>query len=54
MPLWFIQSGKEKHRVEIFRPGEEVVVLSDGDILSIPDLLPGFEVPVSDLWSPEF
>ncbi|NES21352.1 MAG: Uma2 family endonuclease [Symploca sp. SIO3E6] len=44
----------EKHRVEIYRPGEEVVVLGDGDVLSIPDLLPGFEVAVSDLWSPEF
>ena len=44
----------EKHSVEIYRPGEEVVVLGDGDVLSIPDLLPGFEVAVSDLWSPEF
>ena len=44
----------EKHRIEIYRPAEEVVVLGDGDILSIPDLLPGFEVAVSDLWSPEF
>ena len=44
----------QKHRVEIYRPGEEVVVLGDDDILSIPDLLPGFEVAVSDLWSPEF
>ena len=44
----------EKHRVEIYCLGEEVVVLGDGDVLSIPDLLPGFEVAVSDLWSPEF
>jgi len=44
----------QKHRVEIYRQGEEMVVLGDGDILSIPDLLPGFEVAVSDLWSPEF
>ena len=44
----------QKHRVEIYRQGVEVVVLGDGDILSIPDLLPGFEVAVSDLWSPEF
>ncbi|NEP14519.1 MAG: Uma2 family endonuclease [Symploca sp. SIO2C1] len=44
----------QKHRVEIYRQGVEVVVLGDGDVLSIPDLLPGFEVAVSDLWSPEF
>ena len=44
----------ERHRVEIYRPGEEAVVLGDGDVLSIPDLLPGWEVAVTDLWSPEF
>ena len=44
----------ERHRVEIYRPGEEVVVLGDGDVLSIPDLLPGFEIAVADLWSVEF
>ncbi|NER99816.1 MAG: Uma2 family endonuclease [Symploca sp. SIO1B1] len=44
----------EKHRIEIYRLGEEVMVLGDGDFLTIPDLLPGFEVAVSDLWSPEF
>ncbi|WP_309242642.1 Uma2 family endonuclease [Limnofasciculus baicalensis] len=44
----------EKHRVEIYRLGEEVVILGDGDILSVPDLLPGWEVAVSDLWPLEF
>ncbi len=44
----------EKHRIEIYRLGEEVVVLGDGDILTVPDLLPGWEVAVTDLWPPEF
>jgi Uma2 family endonuclease len=44
----------EKHRVEIYRPGEDVMILGDEDILTIPDLLPGFEVAIIDLWSPEF
>ena len=44
----------EKHRVEIYRPDCEVIILGDGDILTVPDLLPGWEVAVSDLWSPEF
>ena len=44
----------EKHRVEIYRSGEDAIVLGDGDILTIPDLLPGFEVAIVDLWSPEF
>ena len=44
----------EKHTVEIYRPNEDVVVLGDGDVLTIPDLLPGWEVAIADLWSPEF
>ncbi|NET62105.1 MAG: Uma2 family endonuclease [Symploca sp. SIO2E6] len=44
----------ERHRIEIYRLGEEVVILGDGDILAIPDLLPGFEIAVVDLWSVEF
>lgn len=44
----------EKHTVEIYRPDQDVVVLGDDDVLTIPDLLPGFEVALVDLWSPEF
>ncbi|MBE9124907.1 MULTISPECIES: Uma2 family endonuclease [unclassified Coleofasciculus] len=49
-----ILTHPEKHTVEIYRPNQEAVILGDGDVLSIPDLLPGFEVAVADLWSPEF
>lgn len=44
----------EERTVEVYRAGEGVVTLGDGDLLTIPDLLPGWEVSVSDLWSPEF
>ncbi|MER3436016.1 MAG: hypothetical protein C4288_22255 [Leptolyngbya sp. ERB_1_1] len=44
----------EKRSVEIRRLGQEVIMLTDGDVLSLPDLLPGWEVKVADLWSPEF
>ncbi len=44
----------EKRWVEIRRSGEEPVTLEDGDRLTIPDLLPGWEVEITDLWSPEF
>lgn len=44
----------EKHIVEIYRSGQDVIVLGDGDVLTVPDLLPGWEVPIVDLWSPEF
>lgn len=40
--------------VEIYRRGEDVVILGDRDILTLPDLLPGWQVAVSDLWAPEF
>ena len=60
--LYFLSQGSkvgilinpEKHRVAIYRLSEEVVILGDGDVLSIPDLLPGWEVAVTDLWLPEF
>jgi Uma2 family endonuclease len=44
----------EKHTVEIYRSNEEMVVLGDGDVLSVPDLLPGWEVAIADLWPLEF
>jgi Uma2 family endonuclease len=44
----------ELHWVEVRRSGQEIIILHDGDILDVPDLLPGWEVRVEDLWSPEF
>ncbi|KAM3090185.1 hypothetical protein ACKFKG_30535 [Phormidesmis sp. 146-35] len=44
----------EKSWVEIHRSKAEPVTLEDSDRLTIPDLLPGWEVEVTDLWSPEF
>lgn len=40
--------------VEIRRSDTEPVTLKDGDVLTIPDLLPGWEVQISELWSPVF
>lgn len=44
----------ENCTVKIFRDGEEAVTLQDGDVLTIPDLLAGWSVAVSELWSPVF
>jgi Uma2 family endonuclease len=44
----------EQRWVEIRRLGQAPVRLRDGDVLSVPDLLPGWEVPVEELWSPIF
>ncbi|HEY9639525.1 MAG TPA: Uma2 family endonuclease [Coleofasciculaceae cyanobacterium] len=40
--------------VKVFRTGEEIVSLRDSDVLTLPDLLPGWSVAVSELWSPVF
>lgn len=44
----------EQRTVEVYRPNQAAITLRDGDRLTIPDLLPGWEVAVSDLWSPVF
>ncbi|NJN58489.1 MAG: Uma2 family endonuclease [Leptolyngbyaceae cyanobacterium SL_5_9] len=44
----------EQRWVEIRRSGKEPITLRDGDVLTVSDLLPGWEVLVNDLWSPEF
>jgi Uma2 family endonuclease len=44
----------ESKTVEIYRQGEDVVILGDRDLLTLPDLLPGWQVAVADLWAPEF
>ena len=44
----------EQRWLEIRRSGQEPLVLKDGDVLMLPDLLPGWELQVSELWSPVF
>ena len=44
----------DKLTVTIYRPTGNPVLLNDGDILTIPELFPGWEVPISQLWPVEF
>lgn len=44
----------EERTVEIRRLNQAPIVLQDGDVLTVSDLLPGWQVPVSALWSPVF
>lgn len=44
----------DKRTVTIYTPTAEPVILRDGDILSIPQLLPGWEVPIAELWPIDF
>ncbi|MCP2728768.1 Uma2 family endonuclease [Limnofasciculus baicalensis] len=44
----------DKETVTIYRPTGEATILTNNDILTIPELFPGWEIPVSELWPPEF
>ncbi len=40
----------ETRQVEVYRTGDETMLLGDGDRLTMLDLLPGWEVAIADLW----
>lgn len=40
--------------VTVYRLNQTPVVLQNGDTLVLPELLPGWELAVSELWPPEF
>ncbi len=44
----------DKLTVTVYRPTGDPIVLTDGDILTIAELLPGWELPITELWPPVF
>jgi Uma2 family endonuclease len=40
--------------LEVHRPEQEPIALHNGDVLTIPELLPGWEMAVESIWSPVF
>jgi Uma2 family endonuclease len=40
-----------KRQVNIYRPGEEVVILDNPETVSADPLLPGFTLDLTELWS---
>lgn len=44
----------DQQTVTIYRPGIEAEVIENGEIITVPELLPGWELSVSDLWLPLF
>ncbi|HEY9849373.1 MAG TPA: Uma2 family endonuclease [Leptolyngbyaceae cyanobacterium] len=40
--------------VTVYRLNNQPVVLNNGDILTIPELFPDWELPISELWPPVF
>jgi len=44
----------DEETVTIYRSIGEPTILGNGDILTIPELVPGWELPISELWPPIF
>jgi Uma2 family endonuclease len=44
----------DKLTVTVYRLNQDPVVLQNGDRLTLPELLPGWEMEISELWPPEF
>ncbi|HEY9866116.1 MAG TPA: Uma2 family endonuclease [Candidatus Obscuribacterales bacterium] len=40
--------------VTVYRSTEEPIVLGNGDILTLPELFAGWELPINELWPPVF
>lgn len=40
--------------IEVYCFGAEGVILQNGDVFTVPELLPGWEMQVDSIWSPEF
>ncbi len=44
----------DEQTVTIYRHQEAIATLRDRDLLTVPELLPGWKIPVANLWSPMF
>ncbi|MEH2226486.1 Uma2 family endonuclease [Nostoc sp.] len=44
----------DKLTLTVYRLNQEPIVLQDNDKLTLPDLLPGWELVVSEIWPPVF
>ncbi|MGB7440917.1 MAG: Uma2 family endonuclease [Coleofasciculaceae cyanobacterium] len=40
--------------MEVCRLNKDKAVLRDGDVLQVQEILPGWELPVAEVWAPEF
>ena len=44
----------DKQTVTVYRPNSEPMLLNNEDTLTIPELFPGWELPVAEIWPPVF
>jgi Uma2 family endonuclease len=42
------------HPLTLYRPNQKPILLTNGETLTIPELLPGWELQISELWPPVF
>ena len=42
------------HTMEVYRLNADKIVLGDEDKLQVPEILPGWELAVAEVWAPEF
>ncbi len=53
-PVVAILIDPDKLTVTVYRLDQAPVMLENGGTLTLPDLLPGWEMAISELWPPEF
>jgi Uma2 family endonuclease len=44
----------DKETLTVYRPTGESTMLGNGEILTIPELFPGWELPIAEVWPPVF
>ncbi|MGL5133069.1 MAG: Uma2 family endonuclease, partial [Planktothrix sp.] len=37
-------------QLEVYRPNQPIMILGNGDILTVSELLPGWELIVAEIW----
>lgn len=50
IPVGIFIEPEIEQTVTVYQQGQPEMVLRDGDILTIPELLPGWELPIAELW----
>jgi Uma2 family endonuclease len=49
--VWVVDTAPDRETVTVHRPGQPARVLSRGDLLTGEDVLPGFRLPLAELWT---
>jgi Uma2 family endonuclease len=44
----------DQETVTVYRPTGKSTELSNGDVLTIPELFPGWELTINEIWPPVF